>query len=264
MKNNIINALALIASYLVLLLLPNELDVLSYMILGVSIFLFIVGYYRLNNLFCELTRLIGYAAADSISVAVGLVGMIIGTTYLYHRSMDGKSMVIFFLLMMEGLVIMGTSAGEDFSLRVDRTLAVIVRTVAIILFISAAIYVSADIVSKVGIFVLVGIESTLLWIMGSSMTHRERISKLKTPLQELYNKLAAKETPLGRPRISEVGKHKECLIYGPDDRGIIVCGYYKFGQFYISLESQDGREIKFEDALVLDRYEEMFKDLAET
>jgi hypothetical protein len=29
-----------------------------------------------------------------------------------------------------------------------------------------------------------------------------------------------------------------------------------------SLESQDNRDIKFEDAGVLDKYEEMFKDLA--
>ena len=262
MKNNILNALALLASYLVLFFLPRELNVTSYVILGISIFLFIVGYCRLNNIFYDLTKLIGYAATNSLSVIIGISGMIFGTVYLYSRSMNGKSMVIFFLLMMEGLVIMGTSAGETFSLKIDRSLSVIVRIVALALFISGAIYVCTDIVSKVGTFVLVGIQSALLWIMGSSMTHRERISGLKTPIAELYNKLARKDTPLGLPKLSDFGKYKECLVYGPDDKGIIVCGYYKFGQFFISLESQDNRDIKFEDAGVLDKYEEMFKDLA--
>ena len=50
MKDTFKNITLLLMSYCVLLLLPRELNFFSYAILGVSVFLFCIGYFRMDSI----------------------------------------------------------------------------------------------------------------------------------------------------------------------------------------------------------------------
>ena len=95
MKNKLINSLLLIVSYAILFFLPKELGVLSYTIFAVSIFLFIVGYFRIAS-GIDLQKKIGYKPAYFLNIILGMLAFAIGAVYLYIDCGSGKSMIVAF------------------------------------------------------------------------------------------------------------------------------------------------------------------------
>ncbi|WP_026495802.1 hypothetical protein [Butyrivibrio sp. WCD3002] len=262
MKNNWINVLALLLSYVVLFFLPRNLTVTSYVILGISIFLFMIGYFRLNIMYVWISELIGYRMTNVLSDILGMGLMAFGTVYLYLSHSNGKGMVVIFLLMMEGLAFMGTSAGEVIDLKVDRRMAFAMRLFALCLIAFAVFYIITDIEKGLPSAVLILIELVMVLIMSNINAHKERIAKMKTSVKELCEKFGNVKTAFGEPRVGEVDGHKECIIYGPNENGVYIYGYYMLGQFILALESEENREVSNEDAEVLDRYKEMYENYA--
>ncbi|WP_026523861.1 hypothetical protein [Butyrivibrio sp. MB2005] len=264
MKHNWINVLALVLSYVVLFFLPRNLTVTSYVILGISIFLFMIGYFRLQMIYGWFSDHIGYRMTNVLSDIIGMGLMAFGTVYLYISHSNGKGMVVVFLLMMEGLAFMATSAGEVIDLKVDRNMALVMRMFALCLIAFVVFYIVTDIEKGLPSAVLILIEIVMVLIMSNINAHKERIAKMKISVKEFCEKYGQVKTVFGEPRVGEADGHKECIIYGPNENGVFVYGYYMLGQFILALGSEGNREVSHEDAEVLDRYKEMFENYTAT
>lgn len=264
MKENWLNVLALVLSYVVLFFLPRNLTVTSYVILGISIFLFMIGYFRLNIMYVRLSELIGYRMTNVLSDIFGMGLMAFGTVYLYISHSNGKGMVVVFLLMMEGLAFMATSVGEVIDLKVDRRIALVMRLFALCLTAFAVFYIVTDIEKGLPSAVLILIELVMVLIMSNINAHKERVAKMKASVKELFEKFGKVNTAFGEPRVGEVDGHRECIIYGPNENGVFIYGYYLLGQFILALGSEGNREVSHDDAEVLNQYKEMFEKYVET
>lgn len=256
--NNLINSLLLIISYAILFFLPQELGFLAYTIFAISIFLFIVGYFRLA-LNVDLTKKIGYKTAYFLNVALGILAFTIGAAYLYFDRGSGRSMIVAFLLMMEGIVFLGTSGGNVINIRVERLTTRILYAFALLLAAFAVFIIVRQKTDGVPGAFLVLIECVAAIIMGIIRRYKLEVVGMKTPIRELFQKFETLETDLGYPWFGKVGTHKECILYGPNEDGFSVFGYYKkSGKFYLELADAGKKEMTIDDSNILERYQEMF------
>ncbi len=263
-KENWKNIIALLFSYLILFFLPKQLSGASYILLGISVFLFAIGFFRMTEIFDAMVERIGYVMTDVICNVFGLSLMIIGTVIVVAGKTDGRSMVIAYLLLVEGLVIMTVTSGDYCNLKVDRIMSVIIKIVVLGLLTTAILYIRANLNQGSLAAGLIIVECIILWFISNMMSYKKRIAKMKTPVQELCEKFGKVETPLGPPRVGSIGKIKECIIYGPNEDGIYVYGYYKFRFFFLVLDLEGKQEIMHHDTDILDSYADMFENYVET
>jgi|GEM_PF-3327079 len=256
--NNLINALLLILSYAILVFLPQELGILSYIILGISIFLFIVGYFRMATSL-DLTEKLGYKAGYSLNIILGMLAFAIGAAYLYFDCGSGRSMTVAFILLMEGIIFWGTSGGNVINLRVERLTTRILYAFALFLAAFAVFIIVKQRTDGVTGAFLVLIECTAAIIMGIIRRYKLEVVGMKTPIRELFQKFETLDTDLGYPWFGKVGTHKECILYGPNEDGFSVFGYYnRSGKFYLELADAGKKEMTVDDSNILERYQEMF------
>ncbi|MBQ8950954.1 MAG: hypothetical protein IJ065_07255 [Eubacterium sp.] len=256
--NNLINTILLILSYVILIFVPKELGFLSYTILGISIFLFIVGYFRLASS-TDLTNKLGYKAGYFLNIILGMLAFTIGAAYLYFDHGSGKSMTVAFILLMEGIIFWGTSGGNVINLRVERLTTRILYAFALFLAAFAVFIIVKQKTDGVTGAFLVLIECAAAIIMGIIRRYKLEVIGMKTPIRELFQKFETLETDLGYPWFGKVGTHKECILYGPNDDGFSVFGYYnRSGKFYLELADAGKKEMTIDDSNILERYQEMF------
>ena len=106
---------------------------------------------------------------------------------------------------------------------------------------------------------LVLIECVATIIMGIIRRYKLEVVGMNTPIRELFQKFETLETDLGYPWFGKVGSHKECILYGPNEDGFSVFGYYnRSGKFYLELADAGKKEMTIDDSNILERYEEMF------
>ena len=258
MKKNLINILLIIVSYGILFLLPKELGVLSYTIFGLSIFLFIVGYFRLVP-DLKLTDRLGYKPAYFLTVFLGLIAFTVGALFLYFNHGSGKSMIIAFLLLMEGITFLGTNGGDVINIRVERLTSRILYVFAVFLAAFAVFIIVKQKTDGVTGSFMVLIECIAAVIMGIIRRYKLEVVDMKTPIRELFQKFETLETELGYPWFGKVGRHKECILYGPNEDGFSVFGYYnRSGKFYLELADAGKKTMTIDDSNMLERYQEMF------
>ena len=258
MKKNLINILLIIVSYGILFLLPKELGVLSYTIFGISIFLFIVGYFRLVP-DLKLTDRLGYKPAYFLTVFLGLIAFTVGALFLYFDHGSGKSMIIAFLLLMEGITFLGTNGGDVINIRVERLTSRILYVFAVFLAAFAVFIIVKQKTDGVTAAFMVLIECVAAVIMGIIRRYKLEVVGMKTPIRELFQKFETLETELGYPWFGKVGRHKECILYGPNEDGFSVFGYYnRSGKFYLELADAGKKTMTIDDSNMLERYQEMF------
>lgn len=262
--NNLINTILLILSYVILIFVPKELGFLSYTILGISIFLFIVGYFRLASS-TDLTNKLGYKAGYFLNIILGMLAFAIGAAYLYFDRGSGKSMTIAFILLMEGIIFWGTSGGNVINLRVERLTTRILYAFALLLAAFAVFIIVKQKTDGVTGAFLVLIECAATIIMGIIRRYKLEVIGMKTPIRELFQKFETLETDLGYPWFGKVGTHKECILYGPNEDGFSVFGYYnRSGKFYLELADAGKKEMTVDDSNILERYQEMFEYFVNT
>ena len=265
MKDTFKNITLLLMSYCVLLLLPRELNFFSYAILGVSVFLFCIGYFRMDSAIKKLTETMGYTTVFFLWTTLGVFFIAFGTLYLYLDKASGKSLIIAFILLMEGLVILGTTGGNVVNLRAERLNSKILYFFSLSLFGFAVFTIVRQKLDGVAAATMIVFEGIIVLIMGIVCTYRHKIEGLKTPIRDLHSRYAYIETPLGYPTIGKVGRHKECIIYGPSPEGFSVFGYYnRFGTFCLELADAGKEVMTIDDSHILDSYESMFEDFVET
>lgn len=258
MNNNLINSLLLIVSYAILFFLPKELGVLSYTIFAISIFLFIVGYFRMAS-GIDLQKKIGYKPAYFLNIILGMLAFAIGAVYLYIDCGSGKSMIVAFLMIMEGIVFWGTSGGNVVNIRIERLTTRILYAFALFLSAFAVLIIVKQKVDGTSGAFLVLIECVATIIMGIIRRYKLEVVGMNTPIRELFQKFETLETDLGYPWFGKVGSHKECILYGPNEDGFSVFGYYnRSGKFYLELADAGKKEMTIDDSNILERYEEMF------
>ena len=95
--------------------------------------------------------------------------------------------------------------------------------------------------------------------MGIIRRYKLEVIDMKTPIRELFQKFETLDTDLGYPWFGKVGTHKECILYGPNEDGFSVFGYYnRSGKFYLELADAGKKEMTVDDSNILERYQEMF------
>ena len=240
----VLDILSLAASYGILLLLPREINVLFYLIFGVSAFLFCIGFFRLGFTFD--------APADSRAErAVGcfyaLFGTVINAAGLFRISKDhgsGRSIMIATILLIEALVLYAMAGGGSKTPGARRLAAIVFRTAAAVLVIFGIAFCIRKHFSDASVITatMLLIESICLWKLGSGSNpfntltpEIQTVSGLREPIAQLQQAFAGVETQRGYPWIGKVRTMKqESIIYGPTEDGFYVHGYYQFGRFYIS------------------------------
>ncbi|MCR4691129.1 MAG: hypothetical protein K5739_07285 [Lachnospiraceae bacterium] len=264
MKKNLINILLLILSYGILFFLPGKLGVLAYTIFGISILLFIIGYFRLAS-DLDLGNKIGYKPAYFLHIFLGLMAFTLCAAYLYVSRGSDKSLIVSFLLIMEGLVFLGTSGGDVVNIRVERlTSRILYGYAALLAFFAVFILADQKTEGVTGAFlVLIACAATI--IMGIIRRYKLEVVGLDLPIRELYSKFETLETDLGFPWLGTVGRRKDCILYGPNEDGFSVFGYYKKpGKFYLELADAGKKEMNIDESNILERYQEMFDDFVNT
>ncbi len=265
MKDTFKNIIFLLLSYCVLLLLPHELNFYSYALLGVSVFLFCIGYFRMDSSIKKLTETMGFTTVFFLWTAIGVFFIAFGSLYLYIDKGSGRSLVMAFTLLIEGLVIFGTSGGNVVNLRAERLNSKILYIFSISLFAFAVFTIVNQKIDGVTAATMMVVEGILVLIMGVICTYKQKIDDLKTPIRDLYNRFAYIETPLGFPTFGNIGGHKDCIIYGPSPEGFSVFGYYnRFGKFCLELADAGKEVMTIDDSHLLDSYGYMFEDFAKT
>ncbi len=264
MKKKLVNSILLILSYAILFFLPGELGFLSYAIFAVSIFLFLIGFFRMAS-DLDLSNKLGYKPAYLISIALGMIAFAIGAVFLYFDRATGKSMIVGFLMIIEGMVFLFTSGGDVVNLRMERRTARFLYVFALFLAAFAVFIIIDQKVDGVSGAFMVLIESAAVIVMGIIRRYKLEVVGMDTPIRELFSKFETLETDLGYPWFGKVGRHKECILFGPNEYGFSVFGYYKKpGKFYLELADAGKKEMNIDDSNILERYHEMFEYFVHT
>ena len=103
----------LLLSYMLLFYLPEEFGWKGWLIIGISAFLFCIGYYGLLKSLPEPEAPSGALARRLALVTFGVAIFLGGIYYVYSSDGSEKSIAIATLALIEGLVICGLSGSED-------------------------------------------------------------------------------------------------------------------------------------------------------
>ena len=165
-----------------------------------------------------------------------MLAFAIGAVYLYIDCGSGKSMIVAFLMIMEGIVFWGTSGGNVVNIRIERLTTRILYAFALFLSAFAVLIIVKQKVDGTSGAFLVLIECVATIIMGIIRRYKLEVVGMNTPIRELFQKFETLETDLGYPWFGKVGSPKECILYGPNEDGFSVFGYYnRSGKFYLEL-----------------------------
>ena len=240
----IIDIACLIASNGILFLLPQKIDFWFYLLFGVSVFLFCVGFFRLGFTFNRPAGQKGTILIGILFIVLGIAVNTLAISGIYREGGSGRSITIATLLLIEALLffaIAGSSAetpGTQWKISVVfRVAAVITVILGIVLAVKAG-FTEKSIIT--GTMLL--IEAIALWAMGAGnnpfntfTSEIQTVPGMKAPIEQICRDFSEVETQLGYPWTGKIKSIKEdALIYGPLKDGFCVYGYYQFGKFYVS------------------------------
>ena len=239
-KERVLDVGCLAASYIFLLLLPKNSGVLFYLLFAASAFLFCIGFFRMGFLFRT-------PAGGRGGIVLLVLGTVINAGALFGIIYDrgsARSIIVATLLMIEALLFFAIAGSGVQAPEKQRRIRLALKSAAVLLIVFGIVYLIMDRFSEASVAVgtLLLIEAVCLWTMGAGKNPFNTLSPeiqtvpwLKAPLEQLRRDFAGTETQLGYPWIGRIKTVKEdCLIYGPDESGYAVYGYYLYGRFYVA------------------------------
>ena len=242
MIEQIFDIVCLIASYGILFLLPQKMDLFFYLIFGLSAFLFCIGFFRLGFTFDTPEDARGELLAGLSYAVFGILLNAAGLYCIIKDQGSGRSITIATLLLIEALVLFAM-AGSGFKTQTaQRRLVLVFRAIAVLLVIFGVVFAILKHISTTSVIIatMLLFESICLWKMGSNPSDTltdeiQTVPGLRVPIAKLQQEFADVETQLGYPWIGKIKTIKpECIIYGPSEDGFVVYGYYLYGRFYVS------------------------------
>ena len=240
----IFDAACLAASYIILLLLPQKINFLFYLIFGAAAFLFCIGFFRLGFLFDKPAGPKGTLLSGLLFAAYGAVINISGLYGIWHDQGSGRSIIIATLLLIEALVLFAM-AGSSFKAAVtQRMIGILFRIAAVLIILFGVVSAVRNRFSEPSVIAgtMLLIEGICLWKLGAGSNpfntqtpEIQTVPGMQIPIGQLEKEFSGVKTQLGYPWIGRIKTiDKDSIIYGPSEDGFVVYGYYNFGRFYVS------------------------------
>lgn len=239
-----VDILCLAASYGLLFLAPDNMNILFWVLFALSAFLFCIGFFRLGFIIDPPKTKKGMLISGSLLVLFGIFLNIVGIFKIYASHGSESSISIAVLLLIEAIVMYSITASHADAPRSQWIISLIFRAAAVLLVIGAIAYMFiasfSDTAIALGVMLLV--EGVVFWAIGggnnpynSSLSSIRAVPEMKMTVDELRDALADTETQLGHPWLGKIRTIKEdTIIYGPSDEDVFVYGYYHFGRFYVA------------------------------
>ena len=239
-----VDILCLAASYGLLFLAPDNMNILFWVLFALSAFLFCIGFFRLGFIIDPPKTKKGMLISGSLLVLVGIFLNIVGISKIYASHGSESSISVAVLLLIEAIVMYSITASHAAVPKTQWIMSLIFRAAAVLLVIGAIAYMFiasfSDTAIALGVMLLV--EGVVFWAIGggnnpynSSLSPIRAVPEMKMAVGELRDALADTETQLGHPWLGKIRTIKEdTIIYGPSDEDVFVYGYYHFGRFYVA------------------------------
>lgn len=242
-----VDILCLVASYGLIFILPQKMNILFWMIFAVSAFLFCIGFFRTGFIIDKYNTKKAKRVSGFLLLIFGIALNFTGGFAIWKKHGSENGICIAILLLIEAIVIYSIIASLADAPRVQWTMSMIFRVAAVLLVIGAIAAIVYTIITSVsnttiaiGVYLL--IEGIVFWAMGSgnnpfnsSFSSISVVPGMNKTVRELCDALAATETQLGFPWIGKIRTIKEeTIIYGPTEYDGFVYGYFHFGKFYIA------------------------------
>ena len=239
-----VDILCLAASYGLLFLAPDNMNILFWVLFALSAFLFCIGFFRLGFIIDPPKTKKGMLISGSLLVLFGIFLNIVGIFKIYASHGSESSISVAVLLLIEAIVMYSITASHAAVPKTQWIMSLIFRAAAVLLVIGAIAYMFiasfSDTAIALGVMLLV--EGVVFWAIGggnnpynSSLSPIRAVPEMKMAVGELRDALADTETQLGHPWLGKIRTIKEdTIIYGPSDEDVFVYGYYHFGRFYVA------------------------------
>lgn len=241
-----IDSLCLLASYGLIFMLPQKMNILFWTIFGVSAFLFCVGFFRMGAFTDKCKSKKAKRCLEILLTVSGIVLNCFGVLVIWKAHGIERGICIAVLLLIEAIVMYSSAASRAVTLRFQWLISLIFRATAVPMALGGITAIADSIINSVsvtniaiGVFLL--IEGIVFWAIGSgndpfnpSFSPIRAVPNMNKTVQELCDALAGTETQLGFPWIGKVRTSKEeTIIYGPTEEDVFVYGHYHSGRFYI-------------------------------
>lgn len=241
-----IDILCLLASYGLIFMLPQKLNIYFWIVFGVSAFLFCIGFFRMGAVIDRCKTKKAKRLSGILLIASGIVLNCSGVLAIWKNQSIERGICIATLLLIQAIVMYSAAASRAVTLRLQWIISLIFRITAVPMAIGGIAAIVYSIITSVygtniaiGVFLIV--EGILFWAIGSgndpfnsSFSPVSAVPNMNKTMQELCDALAGTETQLGFPWIGKVKAVKEeTIIYGPTEEDIFVYGHYHSGRFYI-------------------------------
>ena len=238
--------LCLLASYGLIFILPKKMSILFWSVLGISAFLFCVGFFRMGSVIdrCKAKKV--KRCSNILLIASGIVLNCSGVFAIWKTQSIERGICIATLLLIEAIVMYSAAASRAVTLRFQWIISLVFRIAAVPMALGGIAAIVCSIMTAVsgtniaiGVFLLV--EGIVFWAIGSgndpfdpSFSPVRAVPNMNKTVQELCDALADTETQLGFPWIGKISATaEETIIYGPTEEDVFVYGHFHFGRFYI-------------------------------
>lgn len=240
----IVDFLCLAASYMLLFLLPQKVNILFWAVFALAAFLFCIGFFRMGFLLDSIKSKKSIVVSGSLLVLCGIILNSAGMIAIWKTQGSVRSVAAAILLLIEAIVMYSITASQTDTPRSQWIMSLIFRVAAVLLIIGAVTGMIADSFSGTAIAagLLLLIEGIVFLAMGSgnnpfhsAASPIRAVPGMKKTVQELCDALDNTETQLGFPWLGRIrGVKNDTIIYGPSEEGVFVYGYYHFGRFYVT------------------------------
>lgn len=240
----IVDFLCLAASYVLLFLLPQKVNILFWAVYALAAFLFCIGFFRMGFLLDSIKSKKSIVVSGSLLVLCGIILNSAGIIAIWKTQGSDRSVAAAILLLIEAIVMYSITASQTDTPRSQWIMSLIFRVAAVLLIIGAVTGMIAASFSDTSIAagLLLLIEGIVFWAMGngnnpfnSAASPIRAVPGMKKTVQELCDALDNTETQLGFPWLGRIRTIKnDTIIYGPSEEGVFVYGYYQFGRFYVT------------------------------
>ncbi|MBR7007425.1 MAG: hypothetical protein IKH90_02120 [Ruminococcus sp.] len=241
-----IDILCLLASYGLIFILPQKMNILFWIIFGVSAFLFCIGFFRMGAVIDRCKSKKVKRLSGILLILSGIVLNCSGVLAIWKTQSIERGICIATLLLIEAIVMYSTAASRAVTLRFQWIISLIFRIAAVPMAIGGIAAIVHSIIASfsgtnIAIGVLLLVESIVFWAIGSgndpfnqSLSPVRVVPNMNKTVRELCDALADTETQLGFPWIGKVNtSQEETIIYGPTEENVFVYGHYHSGRFYI-------------------------------
>ena len=240
----IVDFLCLAASYMLLFLLPQKVNILFWAVFALAAFLFCIGFFRMGFLLDSIKSKKSIVVSGSLLVLCGIILNSAGIIAIWKTQGSDRSVAAAILLLIEAIVMYSITASQTDTPRSQWIMSLIFRVAVVLLIIGAVTGMIAASFSDTSIAagLLLLIEGIVFWAMGngnnpfnSATSPIRAVPGMKKTVQELCDALDNTETQLGFPWLGRIRTIKnDTIIYGPSEEGVFVYGYYHFGRFYVT------------------------------